>query len=305
MYTQHFSRMYPGLFVILLDQSGSMAEPVDGKNCSKADFATTELNSVIHEMINYAQFDEKGVRKKYAYLSIFGYGQDVQPLLSPVCPGNRGEPIDIPYLAEHPLGSVPVIRQVRSTITGTIREDSVILPAWITPDARGRTEMARAFECAQRVVRDWLNGKPEPGQAERRRCFPPIIINLTDGNHTGDGDPLLVAREIQQNATLEGNVLIFNCHFTTSMSQPCIFPASIDELRYLDNEHFQIASQMFEMSSIIPDVWREDAGNIMRGKVLPRGARCFVYNANPDILIKFLRWGTLRKISQTSATGGV
>src|SRR5437588_11319319 len=105
-YTRHFTRRYPGLFIILLDQSGSMSEQVESRNCSKADFATSALNSLIYELVQAAKFDvSTGKRRKYAYLSVLGYSDPVYPLLSP-------EPMDIPVLGDHSPGTVPIVRDV-------------------------------------------------------------------------------------------------------------------------------------------------------------------------------------------------
>ena len=46
-YTERLSRQRPGLFVVLLDQSGSMQEQVDGEPLTKADYATAAVNDLI------------------------------------------------------------------------------------------------------------------------------------------------------------------------------------------------------------------------------------------------------------------
>lgn len=286
-YTRRFSRRYPGLFIILLDQSGSMGEPVQGQNCTKGDYATTALNNLIYKMVQSAKFEAStGERRKYGYLSIFGYGDSVYPLLSP-----SGDPIDIPFLGKHPRGTVQIVRDVLDTHTQSYQKVVENRPYWIEPLWRGQTQMAGAFMLARDVARRWLSAEPEQGQAPRQECFPPIIINITDGENNGNGDPVALAQEIQAEGTQQGGILIFNCHFTNEIVQSCIFPGSASEMLHLNSP---FAQKMFEMSSIIPEPLRRKASlELLQGEQISNTARGFVYNADTDILVKFLHWGTM------------
>ncbi|HLQ30351.1 MAG TPA: hypothetical protein VK140_14050 [Ktedonobacteraceae bacterium] len=186
-----------------------MAEEVESRDCSKADFATTAINSLIYEMIQAAKFDvSTGKRRKYAYLSIFGYNDTVYPLLSP-------EPMDIPFLGEHQRGTVPVVRDVLDTHSGTYRQVTENRAFWIEPRTQGKTQMGQSH----------------------------------------------------------------------------IFPSNIHEVAHLDPP---FASQMFEMSSVIPEPLRKKATEEFGlGRDVPQGARSFVYNADTNVLVKFLHWGTI------------
>lgn len=284
MYTRRFTRRYPGLFIILLDQSRSMLEEVRSQNCTKADFATTALNELISAMIDAAPYDdETGDRKKYAYLTVFGYSDDIYPLLTP-----NGAPIDIPFLAQHPRGVTSVIRDVLDTGTGQYRQIKEDRYFWIEPHTYNGTQMDKAFERARDIVRGWLNAAPEPGQAPRNQCFPPVIIHITDGEHNGQRDPVAISYEIRSEGTLQGPSLIFNCHFTTEMQQPSIFPSGVQEVAYLN----KFAPQLFDMSSVIPEPLRVKA-NEVAGRPVPEGARGFIYNGDTGALVRFLNWGTI------------
>jgi hypothetical protein len=57
-------------------------------------------------------------------------------------------------------------------------------------------------------------------------------------------------------------------------------------------EDLEVAKRMFEMSSVIPEELLKQAQRYMQKPINP-GARCFVFNASPEILLKFLRWTTL------------
>ena len=97
-YTQTICRQYPGLFIILLDQSASMEEKVMGMNCNKAEFATSTLNALIHEMIQSTGYLGTGKLKKSVYLSILGYNHQVHSLCTPPPDSAR-----VATLIHHPI----------------------------------------------------------------------------------------------------------------------------------------------------------------------------------------------------------
>src|SRR6185437_15013825 len=186
LYTRRFSRRHPGLFVFLLDQSRSMSEPVIGMNCSKADFAATALNELIYAMLDQTPIDEDtGDRRKYIYISAFGYSDEIVSLLTP-----DGTPIDLPLLGKRALGQTTVARDIYISDTGTLQSvQEATRPYWIKPAWVNATQMDKAFLRARDVVRGWLQSPPEPGQAPREQGFPPIIIHITDGEDNGVYDP--------------------------------------------------------------------------------------------------------------------
>lgn len=282
LYTREFTQRYPGLFIFLLDQSGSMGEPVEGQQYSKAEFAATAINNLIFEMVRGAPIDSKGKRQNYAYLSVLGYNDRVFPLLSP-------ELVDIVFLSEHPVGTSSVWHDVYDAHTDSYQRVSQQQPYWIWPDARGKTQMAEALSAARTIALQWLAQPPEAGQASRQECFPPIIINITDAQDNGRGDPIAVAEEIRRAGTKQGRILIFTCHFTKRTGQSLIFPGARDLVAHLDPPY---AEQMFLMSSIIPEPLRKYAQSAMALEhELAAQARGFIYNADTRVLARFLLWG--------------
>lgn len=308
-YTQRLSRQYPGLFVILLDQSASMREIVEDQShkfvqsfsqnnqpATKADVATAAINTIIYELISSAGLDEMtATYKNSAYISILGYNDRVTPLLSKASglPPTE-EPIGIATLAENPKGFLTMRTMINSPIG--LKEIVKKQPYWITADSDGNTKMALAFERAKAIIDRWLHSSPEQisprmgMQASRDQCFPPIVINITDAQNNGRENPVEVADEIRSRSTLHGSCLIFNCHFSKEKGRATIFPGESREVRNLDQYGF--AEMMFHMSSPIPDMLRADASTFVRRPITP-DTRCYVYNADPEILIRFLKWGTL------------
>lgn len=295
-YTETISRQFPALFIILLDQSFSMSERITLPNASgyiqsKADIATAAINQIIYAMIRSAKYDKKGNLKKNAYISVLGYNDSVYQLI----PNDRSY-IDLPSLEKLTLGTAPMYQPVFNNQTGKYEQVKVLNPIWIKPQATGGTQMANAFIRANEIAYQWFMDPPEPGQGLREKCLPPTIINITDAENNGPVDPISVTHQIRQGGTQQGNILIFNCHFTKELSNPCILPSDVSELVHLD----PLAKDMFDMSSPIPETLRETAGEVAYGKQIKPGARCFVYNANAEILIRFLRWGTVRRTEQTA-----
>lgn len=285
LYTRRFSRRHPGLFVFVLDQSRSMSEPVLGMNCSKADFAATALNELIYAMLDQTPIDDDtGERRKYIYLSVLGYSDEVVSLLTP-----DGSPIDLPTLGKHPLGQTTVSRDVYISGTGTFQSvQETTRPYWIKPSWVNATQMDKAFIRARDLIRTWLHSPPEPGQAPREQGFPPVIIHITDGEDNGIYDPEPLSYEIRSEGTQQGATLIFNCHFTANMQDPTIFPTREDEVRHLS----PFAAKLLAMSSIIPEPLILNASEVT-GRPIASGARGFIYNSNAEVLVKFLNFGTL------------
>src|SRR2546428_8198317 len=117
--------------------------------------------------------------------------------------------------------------------------------------------MTKAFEHARDVVRDWLGQKPDlispdlGHQMPRTECFPPVVINVTDGYYNVGGSPRKIMEDLCRMGTNNGNVLVFNCHFTAENKRVCIFPKDVSEIQDIDT--YGYAEQMFYMSSVIPE----------------------------------------------------
>ncbi len=260
-----------------------MMQQIESGVGSKADFATTAINNLIYELVQMARIEvSTGKRRKYAYLSILGYNDSVYPLLSP-------EPMDIPFLGEHNRGTVPTVRDIYDSHTESYRQTIENRAFWIEPQAKGRTNMADAFARAHDIACQWLAQPAEAGQAPRQECFPPLIINITDAQDNGNLDYLSITRQIQREGTQQGSMLICNCHFSTLVGESCIFPSDVSEVAHLDPP---FGAQLFEASSIIPEPLRKKAIAEF-GRDFPQGARSFIYNAEPAVLVKFLHWGTV------------
>ena len=135
--------------------------------------------------------------------------------------------------------------------------------------------MCEALRKAREYVQSFLGDHP--------RCYPPIVINITDGQPT-DGDPREPARELRALASTDGNVLLFNAHLSDKQNHPVEFP---EDESGLPDDYSRL---LFRMSSELPPKLTEAA----RGsgfRVGPK-SRGFVFNADLVAVIRFLDIGT-------------
>ncbi|MFN8463977.1 MAG: vWA domain-containing protein [Caldilineaceae bacterium] len=270
-YTAEISRANPGYFIILLDQSGSMNDPFGGeKQGSKADALAAAINRILQELVIKCSKDVSVYR--YFAVSIIGYGASVGPVLGGALAGQPLAWIDDIYA--NPLRVDEVNRKVSDGAGGLI-ETKVAMPIWFDPVANNGTPMAQAFQFALTLAQNWV--------AEHPASFPPIVINVTDGEPT-DADPTPIAEKIKALQGQDGNALVMNVHASSSRAPANLFPA--DDAALPD----QYAKMLFNMSSELPSGMRESASDL--GYKLNAGSRAFVFNSGLEDLIQFLIIGT-------------
>jgi len=289
-YRKSWSRVNRGLLVFLLDQSGSMQEElqIGGQTYTNGQMATTALNNLIVSVINNTPPDpERGGLKDYCDILVLGYGDQVTLLLA----DSRGMPLSIRDLAARPKGRKQVLTQRFNREQNRYIQVPEEQPYWIDYSANSyRTEMASALQQAGQAVQAWLRM-----DTNRLKSFPPIVINISDGQHNGLGNPSEMADRLRQLYTNDGHVLLFSCHLTSSSGayQGLAFPRTVQEInaRITDIDERVWAKNLFDMSSQIPLTMSRKARTTFKVD-LQDDARGFIYNASPAELIGFLRWGT-------------
>ena len=264
-YSSEISRKNPGLFIFLIDQSRSMSHKIAGGSSSKASEAAAAINRQLNEVINRCTKSE-GVRD-YFDVGIIGYG------------AIRGQAMSL--LADSTLVPISelesrILRMEKRTETIDDQEIDYEFPIWFEPVAASDTPMVQALKLAKEWIGDWVVEHPD--------SFPPIIINITDGEAT-DGDPLGIAQDIFFFKQKTAYDMIWNCHLSESKIEPISFPSSEDTL-----PQDRYAKNMFEMSTELPDsllaIAREEYSDIQAG------ARGYVFNAQLEDLLKLLDIGT-------------
>ena len=255
----------PGCIVILIDQSWSMSESFsDGGR--KDERATQAVNRVIEEIVIACRTGE--TIKDRCHISVIGYGERVHRLVD----GMPSKIVSRPAL----IGVKKVKKLIPDGAGGTIEVESE-MPIWIEPEANNGTPMHTAFEQAAEIVENWISDRPD--------SFPPIVINITDGeaaepNLTADN-----ARRIMNLQTTDGAALVFNLHIANNKNT-IILPNDTTDFA---GDRF--AEFLFDISSPLPQSLFALA---KERRFSPKpGARCFGYNADEPMMIQLLQFGSL------------
>ncbi|MFG6200454.1 vWA domain-containing protein [Nonomuraea sp. JJY05] len=271
-YSAEISRSNPTCFVFLVDQSASMSDPIGRETpSSKAAVVSDAINRLLTELsVKCAK--EEGVRD-YFHVAVVGYGHNnVGSAYGGALAGRDLVPLS--QIAENPARVEQRSKKVPDGAGGLV-ETTVTFPVWMDPVSNGGTPMRQAIEFAHRLVDKWLSEHPA--------CFPPIVLNLTDGE-ANDGDPTVPAAAIQSLASADGPVLLFNLHVSDAGGSPVTFP---DSDAGLPDAY---ARTLFGMSSLLPSHMRSYAAQ--EGFTVSDGTRGFVYNADITSVVQFLDIGT-------------
>lgn len=270
-YSAEISRTNPSAFLFLIDQSGSMEDGWAGEpGKQKADGLATIINRLLQNLVLKCAKSE-GVRDYY-HIGVISYGGAVGPAFGGALAGKELAPISA-------IANLPARIEERTRKTddgaGGLIEQSIKFPVWFDPIAKGGTPMCAALTQARKVLTGWLADHPSG--------FPPIVINITDGEST-DGDPSAAAAALRDLQTDDGKVILFNLHLSSQNATPVQFP---DDDAALPDKW---AKLLFSLSSPLPPFMRSIAGQ--EGFNVGDAARGFAFNADMVTVIQFLDIGT-------------
>ncbi len=272
-YQAEISRKNPGCFLFLIDQSESMEDPFGGGEADrrKAEELTTILNKLIHNLcIRCAKSD---AIYDYFHAGVMGYSEDsCKPALGGELSGRSLVPIS--ELATKPLRIEERIKKSDDG-AGGVMEQTVKFPVWFDPYWKGGTPMCAALQEATRIVETWCQEHP--------KGFPPIVINITDGEAT-DGDLVAAARKLTAVSCDDGSVLLLNIHLSSTAGPSIELPTDANKL---PDQH---AKQLFHASSTLTPFMVARA--IELGMPAADNSRGFIFNAQPLHIIHFLDIGT-------------
>jgi hypothetical protein len=268
-YSAEISRDHPTAFLFVIDQSESMEDPIAGGR-PKAEFVADVLNKTLYTLVtNCSKAD--GIRR-YFDVGALSYSGDG------VANGFRGNGHDIicpiTDVAETPLRVEERMRKADDGAGGII-EQKTKFPIWFEPKSVGRTPMREGLMRAAEVIAEWCDAHPD--------SYPPTILHVTDGEST-DGDPQEIADGLRKLHTGDGEALLFNIHVSTQGAQEIVFAR--DEGRLADD----YSKMLFRMSSRLPDHLARHAGD--KGYAMADGARGFIFNADPKLIVDFFEIGT-------------
>jgi len=281
-YTQEISRLTPAYFIFLLDQSGSMIEPIGGGGGKRKEEAVAEeLNAWIDNIIVMCAGAD-GV-KNFMDVSVIGYCTDEngEPIIEPALGGPLAgrERVSITELADNVAREEDRIAQIFDEETEETLEIPYKYKVWVEPKASSGAPMCSALLKACELAEAWI--------AEHSDSFPPIVINFSGAEST-DAAPHEYAESLRSLSTDDGNVLLFNCCMSMEESAEVLFPSTAAELPLeLDPN----AQTLFDISSELPATMM----NVGRFYFeLSPGARGMAFNAGLVGIIKFLHVGVPR-----------
>ena len=275
-YSADISRDNPGCFLFLVDRSGSMVGALAGQpGQRKMDQASDAINRLLDAV---SQRCSSGLDiRDYFHIGILGYNTD-----------DRGAPVITSALAgtspDQPFLPISQVVETAQVVERTVRESDgaggIIevarrFPVWLEPLAEYGTPMCEALNYASQALENWVGQFPD--------SFPPIVINVSDGN-ANDGDPEPLAKNIMTLQTSDGNVLVFNVHLSEIATMPVQFPDTEDGLPD------ELAVRLFRMSSVLPESSRNLAASL--DLTMNENSRGFVFNADMTSLVQFLDIGT-------------
>ena len=273
-YQAEISRINPTCLFFLIDQSTSMNDPINGVsgNPRKADFVADALNRIIQTLVVTASKDVS--IRRYFQIGAIGYGDSVDSAFGNLFGEQKLIWIDEFYNKQL---RIEERSKTESDGAGGIVRTSTKFPVWINPKANGQTPMCEALNRTKAILEKWVT--------EHSSAFPPIVINLTDGE-ANDGDPSIPAQEIKDIYTNDGNVVLMTVHVSSnSFTKQIMFP-NVSE--GLPDDHSKV---MFDMSSPLIESMIEVANNEF-GLSIKKGAKGFVYNSGIEGIVETLDIGS-------------
>ena len=241
MYSQEITRQHRTAFILALDRSGSMQESVrfGKKVMSKAEAVSIIANALITELIDRCRRTDS--LRNYYDVAVVGYSNDnIEMLL-----GRDG------MLSIDDLSRISPRRRTLSTEEQLSEQNSAIfqhsLDEWFSPHAEGNTPMYEAMLRVRDLAKEWCE------KSENRQSFPPVVINITDGEASDCDDNELrdICEQIKRIATDDGNVLLINIHISTDSTLPAIIFPMAEELTGAGRYSRLLA----ECSSIMPSAF--------------------------------------------------
>ena len=121
-------------------------------------------------------------------------------------------------------------------------------------------------------------------------CYPPTVINITDGEYNGatDAQMMQLANQLKSMFTNDGNVLLFNIHVVPGQAESVVFPAAVSELN--GNCY---GEKLFSLSSLLPLNYNEQIRAIFGDKQTDIRYRAMGVNTGMERLVKMMKIGTL------------
>lgn len=273
-YTAEISRKNPTAFVFLIDQSGSMSNTVEfnGKTMKRAEAAAIVVNETLLNMV--ADCTKLGEVRHYFDVAVIGYGQKETADL--VWEGN--------LQGRDWVGTTELDGKTAFTLMKPVRIrkggfKELPISAWFSPIHAKRTPMKSALQLAHDLLKEWIAAHPG--------AYPPAVLNITDGEATDASNEQLLdaATQLRSLRTIDGNVLLFNCHMSGAGDASVVFPVVKNELPQDEYAHL-----LFDMSSDLPSRYNRQIAEWRNQDLQTYTA--MMLNADVENVFKLMEIGT-------------
>ena len=285
-YTAQITRNTPTAFIFLVDHSVSMQQKTTlfGEEMTMAEAAARIVNNQINELV--LRCVKMGDTRHYYDIAVVGYGEGAYSGWQGELEGRKF--VSPEELKAHPYTKITIRKEIRTRKGVQIKEVEQV--QWVSARHDGHwTHYHEAFDYARDLLADWMIDHHE------KDCYPPTVIHITDGvfNHASKEEVVQKANELKSMVTNDGNVILFNIHFTPDLdANPVACPIAKSEL---GGDSY--AETLFELSSLLPERYNADISRCLNDS-RPGRHVAMGMNADATTLIKLMDIGTPTNISK-------
>ena len=285
-YTAQITRNTPTAFIFLVDQSISMQHKTTllGEEMTMAEAAARIVNNQINELV--LRCVKMGDTRHYYDIAVVGYGEKAYSGWQGELEGRKF--VSPEELKNHPYTKITTRKEVRTRNGVQVKEVEQV--QWVSARHDGHwTHYHEAFDYSKDLLAEWMKEHHE------KDCYPPTVIHITDGvfYHATKEEVMQKANELKSMFTNDGNVILFNIHFTPDSDADSVAcPISKSEL---GGDVY--AETLFELSSLLPERYNQDIARCLNDNRPGRHVAMGV-NADATTLIKLMDIGTPTNISQ-------
>lgn len=280
-YTARVDREHPTAFIFLVDQSLSMRRltTFNGEDMTLSEAVARIVNSQINELVERCV--KNNDTRHYFDIAMIGYGQEAYSAWNGSLEGR--DFVTPEEIRNNPFQKKMIREEVRTRKGVTIKE--IEKKQWMTARHDGNwTHMDKALKRAEGLLVNWMH------EHHDKDCYPPTIINITDGEYNGvtDDEMLQLSNQLKSMFTNDGNVLFFNIHIVPGHAEAVAFPATMAEL---NNNGY--GEKLYNMSSLLPLNYNEQIRNIFGDKQTDIRYHAMGVNTGMERLVKMMKIGTL------------
>lgn len=284
-YTAQITRNTPTAFIFMIDQSGSMSRKttLHGEEMTMSEAVARIVNHQINELV--LRCIKGSETRNYYDIAVIGYGHEAYSGWNGDLEGR--DFVSPEELKDNPFKKI-ITREEKRTRKGVMVKE-VEKVQWIEARHDGHwTHVHKAFDKAKSLLETWME------KYKDKDCYPPTIINITDGEFNGESADNILQRanELKSMFTNDGNVILFNIHINNSGTMT-ILPIDLSEV-----SGDKYSTQLFRLSSLLPTRYNEPISNVRNDSDKNARHVGMAVNADMSTLIQLMDIGTPTNISQ-------